>query len=246
LKRDILAKAERLPKHVAIIMDGNGRWAALRNEPRTYGHKAGVRAAKEVVRATAEIGVKYLTLYTFSVENWKRPKSEVSALMSLLSRTARDEIDELMENDVKLLTIGRLDGFPKLQSKAITEAMYKTRNNKGLVLNLALNYGGRSEILDAVKAISSSVRANLIDANDVDEALFSEFLYTSGIPDPDLLIRTSGEMRISNFLLWQTSYTELHVVDTLWPDFGRKELFEAIADYQRRERRFGKVSRKSP
>ncbi|MEW5797205.1 MAG: isoprenyl transferase [Candidatus Zixiibacteriota bacterium] len=241
LESDIRRKPERLPQHVAIIMDGNGRWAALRHKPRTYGHEAGVRAVKEVVRATAELGIKYLTLYTFSVENWKRPKLEVSALMSLLTRTTISELDELNKNNVKLVVTGRINGLPKERREVIQDAVEKTRRNTGLVLNLALNYGGRTEILDAVKAIVEAARGGMIDVADIDEELFSGFLYTADIPDPDLLIRTSGERRISNFLLWQTSYTELYIIDTLWPDFGRKELYDAIIDYQHRERRFGKV-----
>ncbi|HWR82940.1 MAG TPA: isoprenyl transferase [Candidatus Deferrimicrobium sp.] len=241
LKQAVLAHSELVPRHVAIIMDGNGRWAALRHKPRTYGHEAGVKAARKVVRAAGEIGVKYLTLFTFSSENWKRPRSEVTALMRLLGRTARRELDELVKNDVKLVTVGRMNGLPPERQRVLKEAVEKTRNNKGLVLILALNYGGRTEILDAVKAIVNTVKAGMLNAQDIDEELFSNFLYTASIPDPDLLIRTSGEMRISNFLLWQTSYTELHVIETLWPDFGPTELFEAILNYQKRERRFGKI-----
>ena len=242
LETEIRARAERIPRHVAIIMDGNGRWAAQRNRPRTFGHEAGVRAVREVVRASAELGTKYLTLYTFSVENWKRPKLEVSALMSLLTRTTVKELDELMKQNVKLITTGRISGLPKERRKVIQHAVEKTRDNTGLVLNLALNYGGRTEILDAVKAIMEACKGGIVDVPDVDEELFSSFLYTADIPDPDLLIRTSGEQRISNFLLWQTSYTELHIIDTLWPDFGRRELYEAILSYQERERRFGTVT----
>ena len=242
LKEKILARPANIPKHIAIIMDGNGRWAAQRDKPRTIGHEAGVIAVKEVVKAASEVGVKYLTLYTFSVENWKRPKDEVSALMSLLSRTTRDELEELIKNDVKLRTIGRIHSLPTVRRKVLETAVERTRNNKGLVLTLALNYGGRTEILDAVKALANSVRSGFVELNDIDETLFSDFLYTSDMPDPDLLIRTSGEMRISNFLLWQTSYTELYIIDTLWPDFKREEMFKAIVDYQGRERRFGKVS----
>jgi len=245
LESQIRAKAGRIPRHIAIIMDGNGRWAAQRHKPRTYGHEAGVRAVREVVQATAELGVQYLTLYTFSVENWKRPKLEVSALMSLLTRTTIKELDELIKQDVKLITTGRITGLPKERRKVIQDAVEKTRDNKGLVLNLALNYGGRTEILDAVKAIVEASKGGLVDIPDIDEDLFSGFLYTADIPDPDLLIRTSGEQRISNFLLWQTSYTELYIIDTLWPDFGRKELYEAILDYQQRERRFGRVTGES-
>ncbi len=240
LKDTIFAQKDRIPTHIAIIMDGNGRWAAMRDKPRTFGHEAGVKAVKDVVRAASDIGVKYLTLYTFSVENWKRPKSEVAALMSLLSRTTRNELNELIKNDVKLITTGRITGLSSSRQKVLARAVEKTKSNKGLVLNLALNYSGRTEILDAVKAISNSVKAGYVNLNEIDEELFSSFLYTSGIPDPDLLIRTSGEMRLSNFLLWQTNYTELYIIDTLWPDFNELELYKAVADYQKRERRFGK------
>lgn len=228
--------------HIAIIMDGNGRWANRQNKPRTFGHEAGVQAVKKVVRAAAEIGIKYLTLYTFSVENWKRPREEVAALMKLLSRTTRREIDELNRNNVKLITTGRIDGLSLTRRKVLALACEKTRENSGLVLNLALNYGGRTEIIDAVKAIALGVNAGHIQPNEINEALFSNYLYTAGLPDPDLLIRTSGEMRISNFLLWQTSYTEMLVTDVLWPDFGKEDFFKAIIEYQKRERRFGKVT----
>ncbi len=238
----ILENPERIPAHVAIIMDGNGRWAARRKRPRIFGHKAGVEAVKKIVRAAGEMGIKYLTLFTFSSENWRRPRTEVAALMQLLTRTTENALDELIENDVKLITIGRIDGLPQKRQEVILRAVERTRDNKGLVLSLALNYGGRSEILDAVKAITRSSLAGLLDPKEITEELFSSFLYTVDLPDPDLLIRTSGERRISNFLLWQTSYTELFITDKLWPDFGRKELFEAIADYQKRERRFGKLS----
>jgi undecaprenyl diphosphate synthase len=231
----------RLPVHIAIIMDGNGRWAKKRNLPRTAGHEAGVEAVRRVVRASAELGIKYVTLYTFSLENWKRPREEVAALMRLLTRTTRREIDELNKNNVRLVTTGRIDGLSLSRRKVLALAVEKTRNNTGLVLNLALNYGGRAEIIDAVKAIALGVRAGHIRPGQINESLFSNYLYTTGLPDPDLLIRTSGEMRISNFLIWQTSYTELFVTDVLWPDFGRHELFRAIVEYQKRERRFGKV-----
>jgi len=231
----------RLPVHLAIIMDGNGRWAKKRNLPRTAGHEAGVEAVKRVVRAGGELGIKYLTLYTFSLENWKRPREEVTAIMKLLTQTTRKEVDELNRNNVRLITTGRIDGLSFSRRQALKMAMEKTRNNSGLVLNLALNYGGRAEIIDAVRAIASSVRAGHIKPGEIDESLFSNYLYTAGLPDPDLLIRTSGEMRISNFLLWQTSYTEMYVTDVLWPDFDRQNLIDAIIEYQKRERRFGKV-----
>ncbi len=232
---------DRLPKHVAIIMDGNGRWACQRNKPRTFGHEAGVEAVRKTVRAAAELGVKYLTLFTFSVENWNRPRDEVTALMKLLSRTTRKEIDELNRNNVRLITTGRIEGLSLSRRKALNMAMEKTRDNSGLVLNLALNYGGRTEIIDAVRTIAAEVKSGILDPARIDENVFSKYLYTAALPDPDLLIRTSGEMRISNFLLWQTSYTEMYVTDVLWPDFGRKELFEAVIEYQKRDRRFGKV-----
>ena len=232
---------DRLPAHIAIIMDGNGRWAKRRNLPRTAGHEAGVEAVRKVVRASAELGVKYLTLYTFSVENWKRPREEVEALMRLLTKTTRREIDELNRNNVRLITTGRIDGLSLARRKVLDLAIKKTKKNTGLVLNLALNYGGRTEIIDAVKAIALGVMAGNIHPGEINETLFSNYLYTAGLPDPDLLIRTSGEMRISNFLLWQTSYTEMYITDVLWPDFGRRELFEAIIEYQKRERRFGRV-----
>lgn len=244
LKEQILARPEQMPRHIAIIMDGNGRWAAQRNEPRTEGHKAGVEAVKAVVKAAAELNIEYLTLYTFSVENWKRPEAEVAALMELLFKTTLSEMKELLESDIKLITTGRINGLPLGQRHILEKAIALTRNNKGLTLNLALNYGGRTEILDAVKAIANSIKGGLFDLKDIDEQLFSEFLYTADIPDPDLMIRTSGEWRISNFLLWQTSYTELYIIDTLWPDFGRHELFKAVLDYQGRERRFGRLAEK--
>lgn len=244
LKARILERQDRLPRHIAIIMDGNGRWAAQRNQPRTCGHEAGVKAVREVVRACAELGIKYLTLYTFSIENWKRPADEVTALMALLVRTTLNEMEELMKNDVRLVTIGRPDGLSETQRMVIDEAVHRTRDNQGLVLILALNYGGRTEILDAVRSIAKAAKVGLIEPSTITEDLFADFLYTADMPDPDLLIRTSGERRISNFLLWQTSYTELHIIETLWPDFGRRELFDAIIDYQGRERRFGKVLQK--
>ncbi len=242
LKATITARPERIPCHVAVIMDGNGRWAAQRGQARTAGHEAGVEAVRGVVRGCAEIGVKHLTLYTFSVENWKRPADEVSALMSLLVRTTRNEIDELHRNDVKLNVIGRLTGLPRVERLAINEAIRQTRNNSGLMVHLALNYGGRNEILDAVRGIAEAVRAGRLDPRDIDESLFGKWLYTADVPDPDLLIRTSGEKRLSNFLLWQSSYTELYITDIYWPDFSQRDLFAAIADYQQRERRFGRIS----
>jgi undecaprenyl diphosphate synthase len=240
LKEEILRKGN-LPAHVAIIMDGNGRWAKRRGLPRTAGHRAGVKTVKRIVRAAGELGISILTLFTFSRENWKRPRYEVSAIMKLLYETTKREIEELNENNVRLITTGRIDELPQQKREILERAKDRTKNNTGLILNLALNYGGRSEILDAVKQLALDVREGKLDPNSLDEGSFSEYLYTKDLPDPDLLIRTSGEMRISNFLLWQTSYTELYVTNVLWPNFTVKDFHQAIRDYQSRKRRFGRV-----
>jgi undecaprenyl diphosphate synthase len=240
LKSKILKKGD-LPSHIAIIMDGNGRWARRRGLPRTAGHRAGVKAVKKVVKAAGDLGISILTLFTFSQENWKRPKSEVSAIMKLLYETTKREINELDENKVKLITTGRIEELSPKRRQILQEATDRTKDNTGLVLNLALNYGGRTEILDAVKKISQDAKKGKLDPEKLDEEIFAHYLYTDSLPDPDLLIRTSGEMRISNFLLWQTSYTELYVTDVLWPNFTAKDFYEAIWDYQNRERRFGRV-----
>ena len=242
---DLLARLRSgpsLPRHVAIIMDGNGRWAERRGLPRTAGHRAGVGAVKRVVTAAADAGVEYLTLYAFSVENWGRPKREISALMRLLYQTTKRELREMADNNVRLITTGDIDALPASQREAVREAIARTEKNTGLVLNLALNYGGRSEIIGAVRRIARDVAAGTLDPDTIDEKVFAAHLQTDGLPDPDLLIRTSGERRLSNFLLWQTSYTELYVTDTLWPDFTARDLYVALADYQSRERRFGRVS----
>jgi undecaprenyl diphosphate synthase len=236
-----ILKKGNLPSHIAIIMDGNGRWAKRRGLPRTAGHRAGVKAVKKVVRAAGDVGISVLTLFTFSQENWKRPKSEVSAIMKLLYETTKKEINELDENNVRLITTGRIEELSPRRKQILQEAIDRTKNNTGLVLNLALNYGGRTEILDAVKKISQDAKKGKLDPEKLNEEVFAQYLYTDGLPDPDLLIRTSGEMRISNFLLWQTSYTELYVTDVLWPNFTAKDFYEAIWDYQNRERRFGRV-----
>jgi undecaprenyl diphosphate synthase len=243
LKQRILKKG-RLPEHIAIIMDGNGRWAKKRGLPRISGHTAGVRTVKRVVRAAGEIGLKFLTLYTFSTENWKRPREEVSAIMKLLEVTTRREINELDKNNVRLITTGRIEELSPRRRAILEKATHKTRGNTGLTLNLALSYSGRIEILDAVKRIAQDVKNGKVKTKNVDESLFSEYLYTKHLPDPDLLIRTSGEMRISNFLLWQTSYTELYITEVLWPDFSVEDFYRAISNYQDRERRFGTLSRK--
>ncbi|HPD25311.1 MAG TPA: isoprenyl transferase [Candidatus Marinimicrobia bacterium] len=241
LREEVMSQ-EVLPRHIAIIMDGNGRWAKQRGLPRVAGHNEGINSVREVTRECGSLGIKVLTLYTFSVENWSRPKSEVSALMTLLLHTIRNEIDELHKNNVRLTLIGHLTDLPDDPLKGLMEGVEKTSQNTGLNLNLALSYGGRVEILDATRAIAKDVLEGRIDLDDIDEKLFSDYLYTRGMPDPDLLIRTSGELRLSNFLLWQMAYTEIYVTETLWPDFRYKELLLAIREYQKRERRFGKTS----
>lgn len=225
-----------VPAHIAIIMDGNGRWAKKRGFPRVAGHREGINSVREIVRICGEIKVKHLTLYTFSTENWRRPKAEVSALMTLLLRTIRKEVADLNKNNVRLSTIGNLDDFPQDAANAMREAMDALKNNTGLHLCLALSYSGRRDILHAVNQLLEEGR------RPIDEEAFASALYTAGLPDPDLLIRTSGEMRLSNFLLWQLAYTEIHVSEVLWPDFREAELYDAIANYQNRERRFGQVS----
>ena len=237
-----IVKRGKLPQHIAIIMDGNGRWARKRGLPRIAGHRAGVKTVKRIVKAAGEIGLEYLTLYTFSTENWKRPKEEVSAIMKLLEETTRREINELDKNNVRLITTGRIEELSPRRRAILEKATQKTKNNTGLTLNLALSYSGRMEILDAVKKIAGDTKAGKIKTMDINENLFSKYLYTKDLPDPDLLIRTSGEMRISNFLLWQTSYTELYVTEVLWPDFSVENFYLAILNYQERERRFGRVS----
>ncbi len=222
-------------------MDGNGRWAAKRGLDRSAGHKAGVGAVRRIVQLCGEVGISYLTLYTFSVENWKRPKTEVGFLFKLLNDTARSELAELIKNNVRLITTGQIDEIPFARRRAILHAIEKTSKNTGLVLNLALNYGGRLEIVEVARQIARDVKANKLRVSDIDETLFSTYLFTYPLPDPDLLIRTSGEMRLSNFLLWQTSYTELAITQTLWPDFAEREFLEIILDFQKRERRFGKL-----
>jgi undecaprenyl diphosphate synthase len=237
-----LKKSGEIPKHIAIIMDGNGRWAKKRGLPRVAGHKRGVDTVKDIVEACAEIGVTYLTLYTFSTENWKRPKEEVSTLMRLLLNSLKDRVDELCENDIKLTTIGDTDALPYEVQKQLKADIERTKNNKKMILNLALSYSGRWEILEAVKKISRAVEKGDIKADEINEQLFSKFLTTKDLPDPDLVIRTSGEFRVSNFLLWQIAYSEFVITDIYWPDFNRHHLYESIRAFQKRERRFGKVS----
>ena len=231
----------RLPRHVAIIMDGNGRWAKLRHKQRVEGHRAGIASVRDVVETAARLGLQVLTLYAFSVENWKRPKTEVSTLMGLLKRYLRLELDTLLKNNIRFQVLGRAEDLPKDVREELEGARQRTSSSTGLLFNIALNYGGRAEITDAVRRLLADVSANGRRPEDVDEATLSSYLYTAGQPDPDLLIRTSGEMRISNFLLWQIAYAEIWVTDVLWPDFRRRHLLQAIADYQKRERRYGGI-----
>ena len=233
---------EKLPRHISIIMDGNGRWAKKKLLNRISGHMKGVDAVREVVTACRELGIKVLTLYAFSVENWRRPKEEVAALMKLLKEYLIKEGEEMIQNNIRLRAIGRVEDLPRDVQNTLQETIKKTEQCEGMILNLALSYGGRSEILHAVQGILSDFQKGKIKPEEITLHRFPQYLWTWGIPDPDLLIRTSGEFRISNFLLWQIAYTELYVTETLWPDFDRQELFKAIADYQSRERRFGLTS----
>ncbi len=237
-----LKKSGEIPTHIAIIMDGNGRWAKRRGLPRVAGHKRGVDTVREIVEACAEIGVKYLTLYTFSTENWKRPKDEVSTLMRLLLNSLRNRVNELNENDIRLTTIGNIDSLPTEVQNQLKIDIKRTQNNKKMVLNLALSYSGRWELLEAIKKIVESHDQGKIDIDDITENLISQNLTTKDMPDPDLVIRTSGEFRVSNFLLWQIAYSEFVITETLWPDFSKDDLYNAIQIFQKRERRFGKVS----
>jgi undecaprenyl diphosphate synthase len=232
----------RLPRHVAIIMDGNGRWAKQRSKTRVEGHRAGVQAVREAVETSARLGLEVLTLYAFSIENWKRPLSEVSTLMGLLKHYLRSEMDTLLENDIRFRVVGRAQELAPDIRAELERAEQRTRTNGGLQFNIALNYGGRSEIVDAAKRLFADLLRDGRDPEAIDEAAFADRLYTAGQPDPDLLIRTSGELRISNFLLWQIAYAEIWVTEVLWPDFRRRHLLQAIVDYQKRERRYGGIN----
>jgi len=229
------------PRHIAIIMDGNGRWANARGLPRAEGHRAGAESVREAVETCRHLGVDYLTLYAFSSENWNRPKKEVDALMQLLERFLREKLPEMLKQNVRLHAIGRLQMLPKKCLKQIDKAISSTKNNTGLNLVLALSYGSREEIIDATRSIATKAASGELDPADIDNAVFSEHLYTDGLPDPDLLIRTSGESRISNFLLWQISYAEIVISPKNWPDFRDSDLRAAVEEYARRHRRFGKV-----
>lgn len=230
-----------IPKHVAIIMDGNGRWAKQRNLPRTMGHKAGVETIRRIIKEGDRLGIKYMTLYAFSTENWKRPKEEVGALMKLLVQYLKQEIDELDRNGVVINVLGDISRLPEECIGEIERAKERTRNNNGIVMNVALNYGGRDEIIRAIKLMYSDINKNIIKEEDINSELIENYLYTKGIPDPDLIIRPSGEQRLSNFLLWQCAYSEFWYSDINWPDFKEEDLRRAISDYQNRDRRFGKV-----
>lgn len=229
----------RLPKHVGIIMDGNGRWALQRGMPRTMGHRAGVEALRRIVRFCSELGIHYLTVYAFSTENWKRPRSEIGILMSLLKEYVRKDLEELHQNNVKVRVLGNTAHLPKDVCEEVLKACMKTKDNTGITFNLALNYGGRAEIVTAVNKIINEVIDGSLDPKDINEDMFENYLYTSGCPEPELIIRTSGEIRLSNFLLWQAAYSEIVVVEECWPDFNEESLLNTIRIYQNRQRRFG-------
>ncbi len=240
--KDKFSELGTLPKHIAIIMDGNGRWASKRAMPRAMGHKQGVEAIRDIVKASSQIGVEYLTLYAFSVENWNRPSAEVSVLMNLLEYYLKNEVEELHRNNVCLQSIGKISSLPKAAQRLLNDAYEKTKNNTGLKLTLALSYSGRWDIVRAVQMLALDVRSGNLSPEDINEQMMTSYLSTKGLPDPDLLIRTSGEMRLSNFLLWEMAYSEIFITDKFWPEFNRKDFFEAILNYLTRERRFGKTS----
>lgn len=241
-KQEALKRSGEIPTHIAIIMDGNGRWARSRGLPRVAGHRAGVESVRDIVEACGQLGVKYLTLYAFSTENWRRPQDEVSTLMRLLMKALRNEADKLNRNNVCLKAIGEISKLPSPVQNELLDAIVKTQNNTGLNLLLALSYSGRWDITQAIKKIYHDCRAGEMDIDSINEDIITRYLSTQGIPDPDLLIRTSGEFRVSNFLLWQIAYSEIYISGLNWPDFRRDELYKAIADYQKRERRFGMIS----
>lgn len=229
----------KLPKHIAVIMDGNGRWAEERGLPRAAGHQAGIASLRDVTRSSRELGIDFLTVYAFSTENWRRPQREVSMLFRLLVKMLREELQEMLQNGVRLKTIGQTSLLPKLVQQELSSAIERTANNKGLTLTLALSYSGRWDLVRAMQSIALEVRSGKISPEDISEETIHQALTTNDLPDPDLLIRTSGELRLSNFLLWELAYSELHITKTLWPDFRREHLYEAVREYQKRERRFG-------
>ena len=240
--REEQIRSDRVPRHVAIIMDGNGRWAEARDLERNAGHRAGIEAVRDVLRAANDFGIRFLTLYAFSSENWDRPQDEVSELMRLLEYYLVEEIEEVMENDIRVRAIGRLDRLPPRVRKSVQDAVERSSSNQAMTVVFALSYGGRAEIVDAARKIARDVAAGDLDPHGIDEKVFSSYLYEPDLPDPDLLIRTGAELRVSNFLLWQIAYTELYTTSLMWPDFRRQHLAEAILHYQARERRFGKTS----
>jgi undecaprenyl diphosphate synthase len=240
LPEDLLV--ERLPRHVAVIMDGNGRWAKRRGMPRIMGHRRGVDTLKDLLRCCRDWGIEALTAYAFSTENWGRPTEEVEFLMLLFERVLRRELKEMMEEDIQIRFVGNLSVLPRSLQTEISKSVEATRNNQGIQFTIATNYGGRQEIVNACKLIAEKIQSGQLQPEDIDESLFERHLYTAGLCDPDLLIRTSGEMRVSNFLLWQVAYSEIYVTETFWPDFDRTEFHRALSSYQQRERRFGKVS----
>ncbi|NQY04626.1 MAG: isoprenyl transferase [Flavobacteriaceae bacterium] len=235
-------QVDKVPQHVAVIMDGNGRWAKKKGMMRVFGHENGAKAVKEAIEGGSEIGVKFITLYAFSTENWNRPKSEVDKLMQLLVSTLKKELKKLQENNIKLNAIGNIDALPKKARKELLNVIDETKNNSQLTVTLALSYGSREELIKTVKLISDKVKNNIISIENIDESVINNHLYTQNLPDVDLLIRTSGEQRISNFLLWQIAYAELYFTNVLWPDFTKEHMFEAVMNFQNRERRFGKTS----
>lgn len=241
-KQSLLKSHGILPKHIAIIMDGNGRWAIERNLPRAAGHQQGIESVRDIVKASSQLGIGYLTVYAFSMENWKRPHMEISILMSLLKQYLINEIDELDANNVRLCAIGKLNALPKPVQKILSKAIERTAKNTGLTLTLALSYSGRWDIIRAVQMIALDARRGNLSPEDINEELFSTYLLTSHMPEPDLLIRTSGEMRLSNYLLWESAYSEIYITNLLWPDFRRTDLYDALENYMNRERRYGMTS----
>lgn len=241
-RQEELQRLGKLPRHIAVIMDGNGRWAVERKLPRIAGHQEGIESVRDIVKAASQLGIKYLTLYAFSIENWKRPMAEVSGLMKLLEHYLKQELKELHENNVKLLSIGKLSSLPKGVQNLLKQAIETTKENKGLTLTLALSYSGRWDIVRSVQMIAHDIRRGKVSPEDITEELFSSYLQTKEIPDPDLLIRTSGEWRLSNFLLWEMAYSEMYILEKYWPEFRRTDLYESIFNFMSRERRFGKTS----
>lgn len=237
-----LKKVGVVPRHIAVIMDGNGRWAVERALPRVAGHEEGISSVRDIVKASSQLGIEYLTLYAFSMENWKRPRQEVSVLMMLLEKYLRTEIQELHDNGVRLQSIGKSNALPKTAQRLLREGAELTKNNTGLTLTLALSYSGRWDIARAMQVMALDVRRGTLSPEDITEEKIASYLLTKGMPDPDLVIRTSGEMRLSNYLLWETAYSEIYITDSLWPDFRRNDLYKALLDYFGRERRFGKTS----